>query len=108
MFGENLKQYRRNKKIKQIEIAEALNVSQGTIANWEAGLRSPNIDMLPTIADYLGVSIDNLFGRGSKSISLSNAEKHLLKAYNNADAHAQQYALDMLVNHPAEEKERRA
>lgn len=39
---------------------------------------------------------------------LSASDAHLLNAYHNADATAQSFALEMLVNHPAQKKASRA
>lgn len=61
-FGERLKQLRKNKNINQIELAEFLNVSQTTIANYESNRRSPSIEYLVEIARYFEVSIDYLVG----------------------------------------------
>lgn len=61
-FGERLKQLRRNKNINQDQLAEYLNVSQTTIANYESNRRSPSIDYLVKIARYFNVSIDYLVG----------------------------------------------
>lgn len=40
MFCDILKALRKQRKIKQSEMAAALNVTQGAVANWEKGLRA--------------------------------------------------------------------
>ena len=63
MLADNIKGLRRAKHVNQVTFAEALGVAQGTVACWETGSRRPDIDMLPAIADYFGVSLDRLLGR---------------------------------------------
>ncbi len=53
---------RKEKDLKQEELANALNVSKGIISLWENGLREPTMSNLVTIASYFHVSIDYLVG----------------------------------------------
>lgn len=53
---------RKEKNLKQEELANALNVSKGIISLWENGLREPTMNNLVTIASYFHVSIDYLVG----------------------------------------------
>ena len=62
MVGDELKRLRKQRNLSQIDLAEILNVSQSTITSWENGTRKPDIDMLPVIAEYFGVSTDELYG----------------------------------------------
>ena len=106
MFCDILKALRKQRKIKQSEMATALNVTQGAVANWENGIRAPSIDALPDIARLLGVSIDQLFGiQPTQKIILTDDEKRVLSAYRSADKTAQGYALELLESHPAKGKE---
>lgn len=63
VFGKNLKMLRDEKGIGQVALAEALNVSKGTISLWENGVKEPKMSSLITIADFFGCSIDWLTGR---------------------------------------------
>lgn len=48
----------------QTQIAERLNVAQSTVATWEINENSyPRAELLPTLADLLHCTIDDLFGR---------------------------------------------
>ena len=53
---------RKEKDLKQEELANALNVSKGIISLWENGLREPTMSNLVTIASYFHVFIDYLVG----------------------------------------------
>ena len=61
-FKDNLKELRLEKKLGQVELAKAINVSKGIISLWENGLREPNMYCLIKLAKYFNVSIDELVG----------------------------------------------
>ena len=65
MFYKRLKELRTAKHITQEEFAKALNVSKGAVAMWETGKRTPDLDMIKTIASFFGVSTDDLIGAES-------------------------------------------
>ncbi len=61
-FKENLKDLRTEKKLGQVELATAIDVSKGIISLWENGLREPNMSSLIKLAAFFDVSIDELVG----------------------------------------------
>lgn len=63
IFGDNIKRLRKNKGLKQQEIAELLGVKQNTYSDWENGKTDPSFENLVKLADLLDVSLDWLFGR---------------------------------------------
>lgn len=62
-FGQNLKKFRKEKKLSQKVLAQKLGVGQTTIANYETDFRFPNEGNLRQLADILQVSVDELLGR---------------------------------------------
>ena len=44
MFAERIKMLRKEKGITQVELAEAMGLSKGTIAMWEVGKREATFD----------------------------------------------------------------
>ncbi len=62
-FAENLKELRKEKEIGQETLALELSVSVKTVSHWETGYTQPSIEQLIKIADYFGVSTDELLGR---------------------------------------------
>lgn len=47
--------------INQVQLAERLGVSKGTVNNWARGNNSPDVDMVPKICKVLDVSITDLY-----------------------------------------------
>ena len=60
-IGKQIKFYRQEKQVKQEELAEYLGVSYQAVSKWETGASVPDIALLPKLAVYFGVSIDELF-----------------------------------------------
>lgn len=61
-FNVTLKALRKGRGITQEQLADAVGVSPQAVSKWEmSGLPDPSL--LPAIADYLEVTIDELFGR---------------------------------------------
>lgn len=61
-IGQNIARLRKEKGIKQEILANFVGVSAQAVSKWENG-GVPDIELLPRIADYFGVSIDSLFDR---------------------------------------------
>ncbi|MBQ9939201.1 MAG: helix-turn-helix transcriptional regulator [Oscillospiraceae bacterium] len=62
IIGKQIASMRKEKGIKQEEIANYVGVSAQAVSKWENG-GIPDTELLPKIADFFGVSIDSLFGR---------------------------------------------
>lgn len=60
-IGEVIKQLRITHSITQEKLAEYLNVSAQSISKWENGLSYPDITLIPTIAIFFNISLDELF-----------------------------------------------
>lgn len=64
MIGENLKQLRRERDLTQEELAGVLGVSYQSVSRWENGACYPDVELLPAIAGFFGVTTDKLMGVG--------------------------------------------
>lgn len=58
IIAKRLSELRKEKGVKQDEIAELLNVKRATVANYETGKRAPDYETIIKLADYYGVSCD--------------------------------------------------
>lgn len=72
MFGEEIKQIRIERGITQAKVSEATGLPQNTISWIESDKGIPNIYQCKLLADYYGISIDELIGKDSRS---GNAHK---------------------------------
>lgn len=69
MFAERLKELRKEKNMTQVQLAEALGVSKGTIAMWEIGKREPNFETLDRLSDIFDKRIDYILGYSNDASS---------------------------------------
>ncbi|MDD4370191.1 MAG: helix-turn-helix transcriptional regulator [Anaerostipes sp.] len=61
-IGNNISQLRKEKKITQQELAEFAGVTKASVSKWETGSTTPDIQILPILAAFFDVSIDELIG----------------------------------------------
>lgn len=61
-IGENLKKQRKLRELTQEQLADILGVSFQSVSKWERGEVYPDIELLPTIAEYFGITTDELMG----------------------------------------------
>ncbi|MBR2915715.1 MAG: helix-turn-helix transcriptional regulator [Clostridia bacterium] len=61
-LGQKIRELRKRDGRTQENLAEALGVTSQAISRWESNGGYPDMEMLPAIANYFHVSIDELFG----------------------------------------------
>lgn len=62
LIGERIKKYRKDREMTQDALAQALAVSPQSVSKWECGDGYPDITLLPSIANYFEVTVDELIG----------------------------------------------
>lgn len=62
-IAESLKDNREQRGMNAYELAKALGVNHQNIYRWENGTVMPSIEMCIRIADFYGISLDELIGR---------------------------------------------
>lgn len=62
LFGDKLKELRKEKNLTQTDIAKMFNVKDATVSAWEVGKSQPSFEIVKELAKYFGVSIDYLLG----------------------------------------------
>jgi len=60
-MGKEIRRLRMARGITQEALAAAFNVTAQTVSKWECGNTMPDVQLLPEIAVYFGVTIDQLF-----------------------------------------------
>ncbi len=61
--AESLKQSREERGMSPYELARALGINHQNVYRWERGQALPSIEMCIKLADFYGVSLDELVGR---------------------------------------------
>ena len=83
LIGENIKRMRREQDLTQEEVAAHLGISFQAISKWERGDGFPDITMLPVLANYFRVSVDELLGMNEVEQSKRYKEINLTWTENN-------------------------
>lgn len=60
-IGQKIKQLRLDKQITQEELANYLGIAYQSVSKWETGITMPDITLLPSIALFFNITIDELF-----------------------------------------------
>ena len=59
-IGAKIRSLRKEMHVTQEELAEYMHISSQAISKWETGSSCPDIDYLPKLAIFFGISLDNL------------------------------------------------
>lgn len=78
-IGENVKKLRAEKGVTQEQLAEHLSITYQSVSKWENNITSPDLYLIPEIAAYFEVSIDELFKPNMKGYK--NKAQRLLAIY---------------------------
>lgn len=60
-IGKKIKELRKQRGITQEQLAESVGVSFQAVSKWENNIALPDISLAPILANYFGVSMDELF-----------------------------------------------
>lgn len=77
MFAHRLKELRKEKNMTQVQLAELLGVSKGTVAMWEIGKREPNFETLDALSDIFDRRIDYILGYSNDTSSPKMTEEDI-------------------------------
>lgn len=67
VLGSRVAQLRKDQALTQVQLAEALGISQQMVASYEVGRRRIPVSMLRSLAQALSVDIDGLLGDAAKA-----------------------------------------
>lgn len=100
-LGENLKSLRKARGITQESFANYLGVSFQAVSKWERNDSYPDIELLPEIADFFGVSVDELLGinRAKKEEEIAGLIYNYDNFYNYSDEKHKAIS-DMIEKYP--------
>lgn len=74
-IGEFLKALRKAKGKTQEEVAADFSISPKSVSKWETGTTIPDVSILPALADYYDVTVDEILRGEKKSAGKPNSEE---------------------------------
>ena len=110
-LGETIRALRLRDGRTQETLALALGVTSQAVSRWEKGVCCPDLELIPSIAHYFGVSIDELFGydseRSKKEDALARKIREMIRQNNGRDVSMDAcvaQAREALIEFPGSEK----
>ncbi len=110
-LGDKIKELRKRDGRKQEDLANALGVTNQAVSRWEANGGYPDMEMIPAIANYFGITIDELFGyendREKKIDALVKQIKEMNYKNNGVDINIDEclsLAREAMIEFPANER----
>ncbi len=76
-LAENIRAFRKQRRMTQEKLAEALGVTVGAVYKWESGQSQPELNLLVEMADFFDTSVDVLLGYRMKDNSLEAAAERI-------------------------------
>ena len=106
-IGTIIKNLRKEQKATQEDLAAAIGVTPQAISRWEGEIGYPDIELLPAIADFFAVSIDELIGyrKSEREEKLDRIHKELnrLSEVGTVDERIR-FARESLIHFPGDEE----
>ena len=72
LLAKNLAYYRKASGLTQLELAEKFNYSDKSVSKWERGEGFPDVFVLKSLADFYGITVDDLYASEHKKIVSQN------------------------------------
>ncbi|NLC40574.1 MAG: helix-turn-helix transcriptional regulator [Clostridiaceae bacterium] len=85
-LAHRLRYLRSVRKLKQVDVASAINISSRTYSNYERAYRMPDLRILASLADFFNVSTDYLLGRTTYHYCYPRNKKELENIMNGSEA----------------------
>ena len=76
-LAENIRSFRKERKMTQEQLAEVLGVTVGAVYKWESGLSLPELKLIVEMADFFDISVDVLLGYRMKDNHLDSVVNRL-------------------------------
>lgn len=99
-LANSIRKHRKNRKMTQEQLAEALGVSVGAVYKWEAGLSLPELNLIVEIADFFDESVDALLDYDMKDNRQGAIVDRLRTYLNNKDCSGLSEAEKALKKYP--------
>lgn len=95
-LGIMIAELRKEQGMTQMDLAEKMGVTDKAVSKWERDLSCPDINSLPTLAELLGVSVDELMQLKRKAETSTKSINEIVGLVCNALAVAMGIAVTVL------------
>ncbi|MBO4886777.1 MAG: helix-turn-helix transcriptional regulator [Firmicutes bacterium] len=99
-LAENIRKYRKERKLTQETLAEILGVTTGAVYKWESGMSIPELDLIVKMADFFDVSVDALLGYRMQDNRLEQAAERIQNYVQKRDPRAMTEVEKLLTKYP--------
>ncbi len=80
-IGDNIRAFRKERRLTQKQLSERLGVSSSLVSNWEKGINKPAADILADLCAVLEVSPSELLDVTLTEDEFSSQEREVIRAY---------------------------
>lgn len=99
-LAENIRLLRKERRLTQENLAEALGVTVGAVYKWESGLSQPELGLIVELADFFDTSVDALLGYRLNDNRLESALERMAEYCRTLDPEALVQAEKILAKYP--------
>ena len=99
-LSENIRKFRKERRLTQEQLAEVLGVTTGAVHKWESGMSIPDITLIVEMADFFNTSVDVLLGYKMKDNHIKSTIERMEEMCRNTDREALTEAEKLLKKYP--------
>ena len=99
-LATNIKNFRKERKLTQEQLAEVLGVTTGAVYKWESGMSVPELNLIVEMADFFDTSVDVLLGYKMKDNRIETVGLRLFEYIKNKNPEALPEAEKLLKKYP--------
>ncbi len=99
-LAENIRSFRKERKLTQEQLAEVLGVTTGAVYKWESGLSVPELNLIVEMADFFDTSVDVLLGYKMKDNRIEAVELRFFEYIKEKNEEALPEAEKLLKKYP--------
>ena len=100
LLAENIRTFRKKRKLTQEQLAEVLGVTSGAVYKWESGMSVPELQLIVEMADFFDTSVDVLLGYQMKDNRLDTIIQRLKEYFRTGNLEAISEAEKALKKYP--------
>ncbi len=99
-LSENIRKFRKERKLTQEQLSEVLGVTSGAVYKWESGMSVPELGLIVEMADFFDTSVDVLLGYKMKDNQIDSSLKRIHDYSRQRDPRALEEAEKALKKYP--------